>query len=114
MQDLVYNPGLSLLELVSVESAKRLNLFVKNISEQSKKGKSKIPKLRSIFRISCIILGQKPNKTPAFTIYESCRFRVGNLVSERWFQNAVALGMVKLNKELGVEFHVNEEVGNRL
>ena len=29
--------------------------------------------------------------------------------------NAVALGMVKLAKELGVEFHVNEEVSwNRL
>jgi phytoene desaturase len=32
MQDLVYNPGKSILELVSLETATRLPLFVKNIS----------------------------------------------------------------------------------
>ena len=65
MQDLVYNPGLSLLELVSVESAKRLNLFVKNISEQVRK-EIKNPKLRSILEFPVLFLGAKPNKTPAF------------------------------------------------
>ena len=62
MQDLVYNPGLSLLELVSVESAKRLNLFVKNISEQVRK-EIKNPKLRSILEFPVLFLGAKPNKT---------------------------------------------------
>ena len=57
MQDLVYNPGLSLLELVSVESAKRLNLFVKNISEQVRK-EIKNPKLRSILEFPVLFLGQ--------------------------------------------------------
>lgn len=109
MQDLVYNPGLSLLELVSVESAKRLNLFVKNISEQVRK-EIKNPKLRSILEFPVLFLGAKPNKTPAFyNFMNHADFGLGTWYPKGGF-NAVALGMVKLAKELGVEFHVNEEV----
>lgn len=109
MQDLVYNPGLSLLELVSVESAKRLNLFVKNISEQVRKD-IKNPKLRSILEFPVLFLGAKPNKTPAFyNFMNHADFGLGTWYPKGGF-NAVALGMVKLAKELGVEFHVNEEV----
>ena len=109
MQDLVYNPGLSLLELVSVESAKRLNLFVKNISEQVRK-EIKNPKLRSILEFPVLFLGAKPNKTPAFyNFMNHADFGLGTWYPKGGF-NAVALGMVNLAKELGVEFHVNEEV----
>ena len=109
MQDLVYNPGLSLLELVSVESAKRLNLFVKNISEQVRK-EIKNPKLRSILEFPVLFLGAKPNKTPAFyNFMNHADFGLGTWYPKGGF-NAVVFGMVKLAKELGVEFHVNEEV----
>ena len=37
MQDLVYNPGKNILELVSWETAKRLPLFVQNISDTVRK-----------------------------------------------------------------------------
>lgn len=109
MQDLVYNPGLSLLELVSVESAKRLNLFIKNISEQVRKD-IKNPKLRSILEFPVLFLGAKPNKTPAFyNFMNHADFGLGTWYPKGGF-NAVAMGMVKLAKELGVQFKVNEEV----
>lgn len=109
MQDLVYNPGLSLLELVSLETAKRLNLFVKNISQQVKKN-IKNPKLTSILEFPVLFLGAKPNKTPAFyNFMNHADFGLGTWYPKGGF-NAVALGMVKLARELGVEFKVNEEV----
>lgn len=109
MQDLVYNPGLSLLELVSLETAKRLNLFVKNISQQVKKN-IKNPKLTSILEFPVLFLGAKPNKTPAFyNFMNHADFGLGTWYPKGGF-NAVALGMVKLARELGVEFRVNEEV----
>ncbi len=109
MQDLVYNPGLSLLELVSWESAKRLGLFVKNISQEVGK-KIKNPKLRSILEFPVLFLGAKPNKTPAFyNFMNHADFGLGTWYPKGGF-NAVAKGMVKLAEELGVEFKVNEEV----
>ncbi|WP_313031493.1 phytoene desaturase family protein [Soonwooa sp.] len=109
MQDLVYNPGLSLLEVVSLETAKRLNLFVKNISQQVKKN-IKNPKLTSILEFPVLFLGAKPNKTPAFyNFMNHADFGLGTWYPKGGF-NAVALGMVKLARELGVEFRVNEEV----
>lgn len=65
MQDLVYNPGLSITELISIETAKRLNLFVKNISQQVK-AKIKHPHLQSILEFPVLFLGAKPENTPAF------------------------------------------------
>ena len=109
MQDLVYNPGLSVLELVSWESAKRLGLFVKNISLEVGK-KIKNPKLRSILEFPVLFLGAKPNKTPAFyNFMNHADFGLGTWYPKGGF-NAVAKGMVKLAVELGVEFKVNEEV----
>lgn len=109
MQDLVYNPGISLMELVSWESAKRLGLFVKNISQEVGK-KIKNPKLRSILEFPVLFLGAKPNNTPAFyNFMNHADFGMGTWYPKGGF-NAVAKGMVKLAKELGVEFKVNEEV----
>lgn len=109
MQDLVYNPGLSVLELVSLESAKRLNLFMKNISQEVRKN-IKNPKLRSILEFPVLFLGAKPNKTPAFyNFMNHADFGLGTWYPKGGF-NAVAKGMVNLAEELGVEFKVNEEV----
>lgn len=109
MQDLVYNPGLSLLELVSVESAKRLHLFVQNISGIVRKN-IKNPKLRSILEFPVLFLGAKPSNTPAFyNFMNHADFGLGTWYPKGGF-NAVAKGMVKLAEELGVVFKVNEEV----
>ncbi|MBW8359194.1 MAG: phytoene desaturase [Weeksellaceae bacterium] len=109
MKDLVYNPGKSILELVSVETAKRLPLFVQNISETVRKN-IKNPKLRSILEFPVLFLGAKPNNTPAFyNFMNHADFGMGTWYPKGGF-NAVAKGMQKLAEELGVTFLVNEEV----
>lgn len=109
MQDLVYNPGKSVLELVSVETAKRLPLFVRNISETVRKN-IKNPKLRSILEFPVLFLGAKPNNTPAFyNFMNHADFGMGTWYPKGGF-NAVAKGMQKLAEELGVKFLVNEKV----
>ena len=109
MQDLVYNPGKSILELMSFETAKRVNLFVQNISQTVRKN-IKNPKLRSVLEFPVLFLGAKPNDTPAFyNFMNHADFGLGTWYPKGGF-NAVALGMAKLAKELGVEFLVNENV----
>jgi phytoene desaturase len=109
MQDLVYNPGKSLIELMSLETAKRLNLFVQNISQTVRKN-IKNPKLQSILEFPVLFLGAKPNNTPAFyNFMNHADFGLGTWYPKGGF-NAVALGMAKLAEELGVKFIVNEEV----
>ncbi len=109
MKDLVYNPGKSLLELVSLETATRLNLFIQNISQTVRKN-IKNPKLQSILEFPVLFLGAKPQNTPAFyNFMNHADFGLGTWYPKGGF-NAVALGMVKLAKELGVEFQINQEV----
>ncbi len=109
MTDLVYNPGKSLLELVSLETATRLNLFVQNISQTVRRN-IKNPKLQSILEFPVLFLGAKPQNTPAFyNFMNHADFGLGTWYPKGGF-NAVALGMVKLAKELGVNFELNQEV----
>ncbi|MFK7050032.1 zeta-carotene-forming phytoene desaturase [Flavobacterium columnare] len=109
IHDLVYNPGKSVTELVSIETAKRLDLFVTTIAQQIRR-KIKNPKLRSILEFPVLFLGAKPSKTPAFYNFMNyADFGLGTWYPKGGF-NAVAMGMVKLAKELGVTFHTNEEV----
>lgn len=109
MQDLVYNPGKSLVELMSIETAKRLNLFVQNISKTVRKN-IRNPKLQSILEFPVLFLGAKPNNTPAFyNFMNHADFGLGTWYPKGGF-NAVALGMAKLAEELGVTFKVNENV----
>ena len=109
MKDLVYNPGKSILELVNIETAQRLHLFVQNISQTVRKN-IKNPKLRSILEFPVLFLGAKPQNTPAFyNFMNHADFGLGTWYPKGGF-NAVALGMVELAKELGVKFIINQEV----
>lgn len=109
MQNLVYEPGRSLLELVSFETATRLPLFVQNISDTIRKN-IKSPKLRSILEFPVLFLGAKPNATPAFyNFMNHADFGLGTWYPKGGF-NAVAKAMKTLAKELGVKFLINEEV----
>lgn len=109
MQDLVYNPGRSLLELISWETAQRLPLFVQNISSTVRKN-IKNAKLRSILEFPVLFLGAKPSKTPAFYNFMNfADFGLGTWYPKGGF-NAVARGIYQLAQELGVKFLINEEV----
>lgn len=109
MTDLVYSPGRSILELVSVETAMRLPLFVKNISQTVRKN-IKNSKLRSILEFPVLFLGAKPSDTPAFyNFMNHADFGMGTWYPKGGF-NAVAKGIAQLATELGVKFILNEEV----
>lgn len=109
MKDLVYNPGKSITELISSETAKRLKLFVQNISQSVRKN-IKNPKLQSILEFPVLFLGAKPSKTPAFyNFMNHADFGMGTWYPKGGF-NSVAKGMMGLAKELGVVFHTHEEV----
>ncbi|MFC6267905.1 phytoene desaturase family protein [Frigoriflavimonas asaccharolytica] len=109
MQDVVYNPGKSLLELVSWDTAIRLPLFVQNISQSVRKN-IKNSKLRSILEFPVLFLGAKPSDTPAFYNFMNfADFGMGTWYPKGGF-NAVAKGIFNLAKELGVEFVIEEEV----
>lgn len=109
MEDVVYNPGKSILELISVDTALRLPLFIKNIKSTVRKN-IKNPKLRSILEFPVLFLGAKPSDTPAFyNFMNHADFGMGTFYPKGGF-NAVAKGMAQLAMELGVKFHLNEEV----
>ncbi len=109
MKDLVYNPGKSLLELINIDTAKRLHLFMQNISQNVRRN-IKNPKLQSILEFPVLFLGAKPQNTPAFyNFMNHADFGLGTWYPKGGF-NAVALGMVALAKELGVKFYVDQEV----
>ena len=113
MEDLVYNPGISLTELISIETAKRLNLFLTNISAQVRKD-IQDARLRSILEFPVLFLGAKPNNTPAFyNFMNHADFGMGTWYPKGGF-NAVANGLVELAKELGVEFYTQQNVNGFL
>ncbi|WP_027376339.1 phytoene desaturase family protein [Kaistella palustris] len=109
MKDLVYNPGKSVLELVNMDTAMRVHLFMQNISQTVRRN-IKNPKLQSILEFPVLFLGAKPQNTPAFyNFMNHADFGLGTWYPKGGF-NAVAMGMVKLAKEFGVEFFVDQEV----
>lgn len=109
MQDLVYQPGRSLTELMTWEAAVRLPLFVKNISSQVSKI-TENPNLRSILEFPVLFLGAKPEKTPAFYNFMNwADFGLGTWYPENGM-NSIVQAMVSLGKELGVEYQTDAEV----
>ncbi len=109
MKDLVYQPGISITELITLETIKRLPLFFKNISQQVRKN-IKNTKLQSILEFPVLFLGAKPNKTPAFYNFMNwADFGLGTWYPKGGF-NSVANAFIQLAKELGVEFKTNETV----
>ncbi len=109
IKDLVYRPGESPLELITIETATKVNQFFSNISKDVRK-KFKNKKLIQILEFPVLFLGAKPSDTPSF--YSFMNFAdfglgtwqpVGGMYS-------VILGMEKLAKELGVIIHTNASV----
>lgn len=105
----VYNPGLSLLELVTPETAIRFNLFLKSITQDVKKI-TKHPKLRSILEFPVLFLGAKPSDTPAFYNFMNyADFGLGTWYPKGGMYKIIE-GMVQLGQSLGVQYHTNEKV----
>ena len=65
IKDLVYRPGISPLELITKETALKLNQFFKNVSTDIRKS-FKNERLIQILEFPVLFLGAKPTKTPSF------------------------------------------------
>ena len=109
IKDLVYRPGISPLELVTPATVKKVGYFLSTIKREVMKEFNN-PRLAQILQFPVLFLGAKPSQTPAF--YNFMNFADFGLGT--WHPNkgmySVVEGMVRLAKDLGVEFHTNQTV----
>ena len=109
IKDLVYNPGVSPFELVSVKTALELRQFITSIYTHVRKN-FKSPKLRQILEFPVLFLGAKPENTPLFYAF----MNYADFVLGTWYPKggmySVVNGIIELAKNLGVKFHSDSNV----
>lgn len=109
IKDLVYRPGVSPLELITVETALKLGQFFSNISRDIRK-KFKNERLIQILEFPVLFLGAKPSDTPSFYSFMNfADFGLGTWHPKTGMFDVV-IAMEKLARELGVIFHVNSNI----
>ena len=109
INDVVYRPGRSPLELVSFKTLLKLGLFLRSISHMAA-SYFKDPKLRQIIEFPVLFLGAKPSDIPAFYNFMNyADFGLGT-----WYPSggmySVIKGLEDLAGELGVKIHTNAPV----
>ena len=83
IKDLVYQPGVSPLELVNTTTIARVSQFFSTIRKQVRKD-IKSEKLIKILEFPVLFLGAKPNNTPAFYNFMNyADFGLGNMAPKR-------------------------------
>ena len=109
IKDLVYRPGESPLELVTLETAKKLGQFFSTIAREVRK-EFKNKKLVQVLEFPVLFLGAKPSDTPAF--YNFMNFADFGLGT--WHPKGgmyqVILGIQRLAESLGVKFNTHQNV----
>ena len=109
IKDLVYRPGISPLELVTPATIKKVGYFLSTIKKEVMKEFNN-PRLAQILQFPVLFLGAKPSQTPAFYNFMNfADFGLGTWHPDKGMYSVVE-GMVKLAKELGITFHLNENV----
>jgi phytoene desaturase len=109
IKDLVYRPGESAFELVTIETAKKIDQFFSNISKDVRK-QFKNPKLIQILEFPVLFLGAKPSKTPSFYSFMNyADFGLGTWQPTNGFFDVIS-GMANLALELGVTINTNTNV----
>lgn len=109
IEDLVYKPGISPLELITPTTVLRASQFFSTVSKQVR-SKIRSPRLIKILEFPVLFLGAKPSNTPAFYNFMNyADFGLGT-----WHPNggiySVVEGIKKLAEELGVLFKTNCDV----
>lgn len=105
----VLKPGISPLELITPETAIRVDQFFKTISNDVRK-RFKNPKLISTLEFPVLFLGAKPNKTPAFYNFMNyADFGLGTWHPKGGMYEVIK-AMKKLAEELGVTINTNSAV----
>ena len=109
IENLVYKPGVSPLELVTFETIRKLKHFVVTISQQVRK-RFKNPKLIKILEFPVLFLGAKPQDTPAFYNF----MNHADFVLGTWYPMGgmykVVEAMESLALSLGVKIHTESKV----
>lgn len=109
INEIVYRPGLSPLELVTKDTILRVDQFFKSISGQVRK-QFKNPKLIATLEFPVLFLGAKPSKTPAFYSFMNfADFGLGTWHPKGGMYKIID-GMRKLAEELGVSIHTGHAV----
>jgi phytoene desaturase len=109
INDLVYKPGDSLLELVTIDTIKKLGLFVQTIQHQVHQ-LFKNKKLQTILEFPVLFLGSKSANTPAFYNFMNyADFGLGTWHPKGGMYRVVQ-AMHQLAVDLGVTFHTDTEV----
>ncbi len=109
IKDLVYRPGISPLELVTLETTKKISQFFGNISKDIHK-RFKNEKLIRILEFPVLFLGAKPSNTPSFySFMNHADFGLGTWHPQNGMYSVVQ-GIEKLALELGVTIHTNSNI----
>ena len=112
--DMLYKmPGLSPLELISLDTIKRVGYFFTNIKREVHKN-FKNPKLRSILEFPVLFLGAESSNTPAFYNFMNyADFGLGTWQPTNGFHDVVN-AMISIGKSLGVNYHNNSTINKIL
>ena len=109
IKDLVYRPGVSPFELVTIETAKKVNQFFGNISKDIRR-KFRNKKLIQILEFPVLFLGAKPSDTPSFYSFMNfADFGLGTWHPKNGMYSVI-LAMEKLAIELGVKINTNSNI----
>lgn len=109
IKDLVYRPGVSPLELITPQTALKLNQFFSNVSSDIRK-KFKNQKLIQILEFPVLFLGAKPTKTPSFYNFMNyADFGLGTWHPKTGMFDVIR-GIKELALELGVTITTNSPV----
>ena len=108
--DMIYRmPGESPLELITIDTIKKIRYFLTNIRKEVRKD-FKNPMLRAILEFPVLFLGAKPSDTPAFYNFMNfADFGLGTFQPKNGFYDVVQ-GMISLGKSLGVSYKNNSDV----
>jgi phytoene desaturase len=109
MKEVIYKPGKSVFELVSIATISRLSQFTTSISKTIRRH-IKNNRLAHVLEFPVIFLGAKPKQTPTFY----CLMNYADMVLGTWYPKGgifkVIEAMQRLSDELGVVLNTNSLV----
>lgn len=109
IKDLVYNPGISPLELVSPVTIKKINKFFSTIKKDVRK-EFKNDRLAKILEFPVLFLGAKPSDTPSFYNFMNyADFGLGTFHPKKGMYQVI-LAIEQLARELGVTIKTESSI----
>lgn len=109
IKDLVYNPGVSPLELITTKTVVKINQFFSNIKKDVRK-EFKNERLVKILEFPVLFLGAKPSNTPSFYNFMNyADFGLGTFHPQKGMYQVI-LALEALAKELDVKIKTNAPI----